>query len=75
MLRLSLAAVVGEPDIEVSVYVPGVSMLQPLKLDGPEEAGFGLFAQVSVAPAGMVVHRVTEAVPAGQRVGAGILDG
>ena len=39
-----------------------MSMVQPAKLATPEMATFGFVAQVRVAPAGVVMERLTEAV-------------
>ena len=39
-----------------------MSILQPAKLATPETADFGLAVQVNVAPAGVVMVRLTEAV-------------
>ena len=62
IVRLVLTALVSPLAAAVSVYVPGLSILQPAKVATPETAALGFAVQVRVAPAGVVMVSVTEAL-------------
>jgi hypothetical protein len=64
MVRLALTALVSPLAVAVSVYVPALSMRQPAKVATPEEAALGLLVQLRMAPAAVVMLRLTELVPA-----------
>jgi hypothetical protein len=64
MVRLVLTALVSPLAVAVNVYVPALSMRQPAKVATPEEAKLGLLAQMRMAPAAVVMLRVTALVPA-----------
>ena len=59
MTKLVLSAAVSVPEVAVSVYVPVRSTPQPPKVATPDTALRGLAVQVTVAPAGVVMLRVT----------------
>lgn len=62
MVRLLLVAAVSPVAVAVNVYVPVLLILQPAKLSTPATAAFGFVVQVRVAPAGVVIVRVIDAV-------------
>ncbi len=55
-----LTALVNDPSVAVSVYVPVLSIAQPAKVATPLDAGFGFTVQVNVAPFAAVSASVTE---------------
>ena len=57
-----LVAGVSPVEAAVRVYVPALSMLQPVKPAIPEEALTGFWAQVRTAPEGVVMLKLTGAV-------------
>jgi hypothetical protein len=63
IVKLLLAAVVNEPSVAVSVYVPSRSILQPVKVATPATTGSGFaLVQLNVAPPELVIVNVTEVV-------------
>jgi hypothetical protein len=62
MVKLELTADVNPLDVAVSVYVPALAIAHPENGAVPLAAATGLLAQLSVAPAGVVILRVIGAV-------------
>lgn len=60
MVTLLLVAEAIDPSVAVSVYVPVLSILHPVKLATPDVAFRGFAAQARAAPAGLVKVRVTD---------------
>jgi hypothetical protein len=57
-----VVADVSPLDVALSVYVPALPIEQPANVATPATADRGLVVQVRVAPAGVVIARLTEAV-------------
>jgi hypothetical protein len=62
MMRSALTSLASVPEVAVSEYVPALSILQPAKVAAPATAALGFAVHVRVAPAGVVMLRVTGAV-------------
>jgi hypothetical protein len=63
IVNVALTALVSPPAAAVNVYVPLLPIRQPAKVTTPETALLGFVVQARVAPAGVVMLRVTEALP------------
>jgi hypothetical protein len=62
IVREALTPAVRPGEVAVSVYVPALSIWQPAKVATPATAATGLAVQARVAPAGVVMAKVSAAV-------------